>query len=255
MKRIVLISALPFLCFQLFAQENNPDLPAGGTVRYTETVKLNIKVEGMPADMVAAMPKERKSEKVLVFNQTHSLFSNDMRVAANENVMSGGGMTIAFRGADPENQLYYNLQDQKKIERREFMTRVFLIEDQVNTASWKLTGNEKSILNYPCQEATREVNERTERVWFTPAIPISTGPGEFLGLPGLVLEADINNGERILTVTSVELGDIDKTLLTRPRKGTRVTQEEFDEIVREKMEEMGAQQGSAGGTFIIRTER
>jgi len=106
-------------------------------------------------------------------------------------------------------------------------------------------------LDYPCQEAELDGAEEKTLAWFTPMIPVSAGPGEYGGLPGMILAVDINDGQNTITATSVELTSLDKDLMKKPKKGKKVTREKFDQIVKEKMEEMGAEQGEGGSQFII----
>ena len=135
------------------------------------------------------------------------------------------------------------------------MTRMFLIEGTVEN-KWKFTGNQKMILDYPCQEAELEGAENKTVVWFTPAIPVQSGPANYIGLPGLVLAVDVNDGKNVITATSVELASVDKSLLEKPSKGKKTTREEFDKIVDEKMKEMGAESGSGGsGTIMIKIKQ
>ena len=85
--------------------------------------------------------------------------------------------------------------------------------------------------------------------WFTPSIQVPTGPDNFGMLPGLILEVNINDGETIMTAKEVTMKEVDKEILKEPTKGKEVTQEEFEEIVKKKTEEMGAT--SSGGIIKV----
>ena len=136
------------------------------------------------------------------------------------------------------------------------MTRIFLIEGQVPVHAWKLTGQQKMILDYPCQEATLEVDEKSISAWFTPAIPVSAGPANYGNLPGLILSVDIDEGQRVITARSVESMEPTSENLKKPKKGKKVSQEEYEAIVAEKMEEMGGEQGEGGNVhMMIRIEQ
>jgi GLPGLI family protein len=225
-----------------------------GTVTYEQVVKLEIKLEGESAQFANMLPKEQKSMKSLVFNQEASLYQNIKKEAEQPVDMEQGGAHVMVKMSEPENITFTDLKNNKQVEQREFMTRVFLIDGNVEN-KWKLTGNQKTILDYPCQEALLEGAKDKTSVWFTPAIPVSTGPGNFIGLPGLVLAVDINDGKNVTTAQKVELAPVDKSLLIKPGKGKKVTREEYDKIVAEKMKEMGAQEGSGGTHMIIRINK
>ena len=72
--------------------------------------------------------------------------------------------------------------------------------------------------------------------WYTMEIPVGHGPDDFWGLPGLILEVSYQN-TRILC-TKIVMNPKEKKEIKEPNKGKVVTQEEYDKIVREKMEEM-----------------
>lgn len=53
---------------------------------------------------------------------------------------------------------------------------------------WRVSIEKKQILNYTCTKAATSYAGRKYIAWFTPDIPISTGPYVFCGLPGLIVE-------------------------------------------------------------------
>jgi len=165
-------------------------------------------------------------------------------------------MKIMIKMQEPDNKMYTDFLAKKQIEQREFMTRMFLIEKELGVSDWKLTGNEKTILGYSCQEATREPNDSTKIVaWFTPSIPIPAGPGEYLNLPGLVLAVDFDNGKHTLTAKSIEAIEVNNKMLAKPKEGKKTTEAEYKKIVDEKMKEMGAEGTGNGTRMMIRIEK
>jgi len=80
--------------------------------------------------------------------------------------------------------------------------------------------------------------------WFTPEIPVQHGPGEYGGLPGLILE--VSDGKTIVLCSGIKLNPKDRTELKAAKKGDKVTQEEYDAILKVKMEEM-SQRWRGGG--------
>jgi len=220
-----------------------------GTVVYNETLKLEIHLEGMGADMESMLPKERNVSRILHYTPETSFYQNGKSDTDREvtEEMAGGG-TMMIRMQEPDEQLYFDIKNQKVVEQRDFMSRLFLIESPVDSVAWKLTGNRREILGYPCMEAYSMKDTVKTIAWFTPAIPVSTGPGNYRGLPGLILEVNVNDGKRVITATSVTSGDV-AALIVKPKKGKKVSREEFNSIVEEKTGEMS---GEGGGTFIIK---
>lgn len=72
--------------------------------------------------------------------------------------------------------------------------------------------------------------------WYTPQIPVNSGPGEYWGLPGLILE--INADRTTILCTKIVLNPAEKEEIIIPSKGEEVTQKEYNAIVKQKMEEM-----------------
>jgi GLPGLI family protein len=242
----------------LGAQEEPAKAILSGKVIYEETTKLDIHLDGMGAELAASLPKERKSIKSLIYNENASLYAKEKEKDGKaEDVMSeSGGTKVMIKMTEPANTMFTDFAGKKQIEQREFMTRMFLIEKELGVPDWKLTGNTKTILGYPCQEATREPNDSTKIVaWFTPVIPVPSGPGEYLNLPGLVLSVDIDNGNRTLIAQSIEPVTLDNKVLAKPKGGKKVTEEEFKAIVAEKVKEMGGSGNGTGTQMMIRIER
>ena len=72
--------------------------------------------------------------------------------------------------------------------------------------------------------------------WYTPEIPISQGPGPYWGLPGLILE--VNDGRTAILCSKLVLNSKEELNIKAPNKGKEVSQEEYNAILAEKMEEM-----------------
>lgn len=220
-----------------------------GTVVYNETMKLEIHLEGAGAEMENMFPKERTSAKLLHFSEDASLFVNGPKneeQEVNEEMAGGGRMVIKID--EPDEQLYFDIKNQMVTEQRDFMSRMFLIEFQPDTTAWKLTGNRREILGYPCMEAFYVKDSVKTMAWFAPSIPVSTGPDKYHGLPGLILEVNVNDGKRLITAASVTPGDI-TALLVKPKKGKKVTREEFNKMVEEKT---GENQEEGGDVIMIK---
>ena len=126
------------------------------------------------------------------------------------------------------------------------MSRVFLIESELEPEKWKMTGQQKKILEYACQEAVTEVEGKDVHAWFTPQLAVAIGPGRYCSLPGLVLAVEMNDGDMKLEAIGIELKPVDKSVLKKPTKGKKVTRDEYQAIVAEKMKEMGVEEDGSG---------
>ncbi|PKA83350.1 GLPGLI family protein [Ulvibacter sp. MAR_2010_11] len=167
--------------------------------------------------------------------------------------------------------LYRNLKDNFYVQETEIMDKQFLIKDTLKPREWKLEKETKSIGEYTCFKAifSEEIIEqifstdsnqiekvtktRTTTAWYTLQIPLSHGPQNFWGLPGLILE--VNDGEQSMLCSKIILNPKKEIEILVPSKGKPVTQVEYD-IIREKknkemMENMGDNRSNKGGNTVI----
>ena len=91
-----------------------------------------------------------------------------------------------------------------------------------------------------------EVPKETKvTAWYTMQIPVSQGPGEYYGLPGLILE--INADKTTILCTKIVLNPTEKKEIKAPSKGKEVSRKEYNDIVKKKMEEMREMYGGRRG--------
>tara|TARA_B110000093_G_scaffold7569_1_gene7286 strand:- start:3582 stop:3896 length:315 start_codon:yes stop_codon:yes gene_type:complete len=72
--------------------------------------------------------------------------------------------------------------------------------------------------------------------WYTLQIPVSNGPREYLGLPGLILE--INTDRTTILFTEVAINTSGKIDITIPTKGKKITRKKYNETLKLKTKEM-----------------
>ena len=81
--------------------------------------------------------------------------------------------------------------------------------------------------------------------WYTPQIPVSTGPGEYYGLPGLILE--VTADKTVMLCTKIVMNPKEKDDIDKPEKGEVVTREEYNQMMKDKIAEMREMYGGRGG--------
>ena len=239
----------------------NGQSDTSGVIDYNELITFEISTEGMDsaqaAMMAQFMPKEQTFYKQLFFDQTQTLFlqNDSITQAANEAKMKKmrmeGGPMFRMHTESDDSQLYIDLTKNVSLQKQEFMNREFLIEEKIEVPKWKITGKQKMILDYMCMEATTTLDSSTVTAWFTPQIKNAIGPNGLNGLPGAILEVDMNKGLTKYVASKIVLKPLDKKTITRPKDGKKVTKEEFDKIVIEKEKEMEEVYGSGDGNSVI----
>ena len=86
-------------------------------------------------------------------------------------------------------------------------------------------------------------------VWYTEEIPASIGPDTFAGLPGAILEVDMDNGANVTTAIEVT-SKYPKKELVQPTKGDKMNRAQFQDAMKKIIEDM--QKGGGMGGMRIR---
>lgn len=207
---------------------------------------------------------------ILTFNTEESIFKEDEKVDA----MSGATDTWG-KNFTPGEQ-YKNIKTKSLRQKQDFYGKLFLIEDDLLKIDWKIGKETKQIGNYTCFKATASVPtleltwynfswsqlanenqtendsipnddaveevEMTEIIaWYTPQIPLSQGPLEYWGLPGLILE--VSAGNTTILCSKIIMNPDEKSKIKVPEKGKVVTKDEYQEIISGKMKEMRDNRG------------
>ena len=114
-------------------------------------------------------------------------------------------------------------------------------KDSINVAS-KALDTEAVV----AKAEIEEVEEMVEVIaWYSPMIPVSQGPTEYWGLPGLILE--LSAGNTTMLCSKIVMNPEEKIEIKRPTKGEVVTKKEYNEIITGKMQEMRDNRGRGSG--------
>ncbi len=242
MKNIVLILIINLLFFEGNAQTS-------GKITYREV--LNTKPDMKQAEKqgwaqwAEMIPESMTFKKLLVYNEKTSMYSN---IKVEQDDTENNRMKrMMMRYSNANNQTYRNTEKNTFVEQEEFMGKIFLIKGEPKKLKWKMTGDMKIIMSYPCIKATYHDSVETLEAWFTTEIPISIGPEKYGELPGIILELTSKKNKKTLTATNIEFVEIDSSELSEPTEGKEVTREEYRVIVKKKMQEMRENSSSGHG--------
>lgn len=209
--------------------------------------------------------KQAEQDYTLSFNKNESIYRKNETLEAP--TPSKGGLTV--RISDPSNLYYKNLKEHRFANQTELYGKEFLIKDSLKVQKWELLNETKNIGQYTCFKAQYKdevkvrkmssesgmettTEERITTAWYTPQIPVSNGPSDFSGLPGLILE--INDGKLTLICSKIVINPEEEINIKEPKKGKEVTQKEFNDIMEKKSKEMMDQmrtRGSSNGSEIM----
>jgi len=253
----------------LFAQDFQ------GVATYKTQQKLDLKIDStqvgggeMQKQLMEMLKKQFQKTYVLTFDKNTSIYKEDEELAPPS---TGSGMIfISLDGGS--DVLFKDIKNQSFTNQKETFGKQFIIKDRLKPIEWQLHSDTKNIGNYTCYKATytKEIEEMsmmtfsssddeqndeepttspetkiiTVTAWYTPQIPVSNGPDNYQGLPGLILE--VNDGDLTILCSKITINPKKVIEISEPKKGKQVTQEEYDKIMMKKMEEMSEQYRGRG---------
>lgn len=224
----------------------------------------------------------------LNFDKTASIYKEEEKLEAQG---QGGGMRFMAAMSGSGGTLYKNVKEKYYTVDKDLMGKEFLVKDSLSVLNWKMESDTRVIGGYNCFKATavvpvtqtdfrnlrpKNTGESAEKkedkekktnfmdnlempkevvvtAWYTPEIPVNQGPDKYWGLPGLILE--VNDGKTVVLCSKVVLNPKTKAEIKAPTKGKEISQKDFDETTRKKMQEMRemyqGRGGNGGGQFRI----
>lgn len=254
MRKIVL--SFLFISTISFSQEFQ------GKAIYKTHRKMNVRISQGKNAPNATLQKQiheqlkRQFQKTytLQFTKSESTYKENKQLAPPQPQNQKSSVQITISSSS--DLLYKNTAKSLYKKEKEISGKRFLIKDELPKDEWKLTSETKKIGNYTCYKATKTkeitrksyVNtdgtlEETEKketllttVWYTLQIPVINGPEMFGGLPGLILE--VKEGKRTIVCSEIVLNTKGTIKIQIPKKGKKVTQKEFDNIMKKHTKEM-----------------
>lgn len=109
----------------------------------------------------------------------------------------------------------------------------FRYQVPIEDLKWTIGDLTKTVLGYECQIATAFYHGREWTAWFSTDIPITSGPWQLIGLPGLIMEAQTEGGEYKFEIIALE--KTNQPIKPRPilRDYTKTTRKDFRKFQRE----------------------
>ena len=247
---------LQFFLLCLAVAPSSQALAQSGSVQYVHTLSMDIELPPEMEQFAEYLPESVTTAYNMDFTESTSLTTqvdSEIEMAGGTKFSRGDvNIKMSFQGSgtdDAMSETYVNLDEWSYVEQRDFLGRTFLIEGELPDIAWKFSGEEGQMLGHHVLQATAMWDTSAVEAWFTPEIPVSLGPAQFGGLPGLILMLSIDEGSELYEAKEINLEA--EPAIARPEKGRQVTKEEFETIMAEKMEEMQQNTGRIS-TFVIR---
>lgn len=260
---IFIISILLLFSTTIFAQDIQGKVVYKVVVDMKNSVILsNNKNDAATKKLIKDMRKKFESTYVLRFNTDESIYQEDK----SETQIKVGSVQ-KFSSSSDGKLLYKNLKENIKVQELDLSGKSFLVTDSLKPFVWELKNETKKIGNYICKKAiftstitkrvlsnsetnVEEPKEQISTVWYTPEIPVSHGPSIYYGLPGLIME--VNFLDTTISCTEVVLNPKHKIKIKRPKRGHKITNEEFHNLSKKNWEKLQLQKGTQSFKVIGR---
>lgn len=226
--------------------------------------------EAQKKQIEARLKNRLEKTYTLNFNKEESLFTEDEKLDAISGATDSWGDNFS-RGDQ-----YKNVKNDELIQSQEFYGKRFLVKDKLQEIKWIMGKETKQIGQYTCFKATAVVPSRelawydfswgdlrtaeqannpdskegeeelkieltNIEAWYTPQIPVSHGPGEYWGLPGLILE--VSAGNTTMLCSKVVINPKETIEIEAPKRGQEISKKDYQETVMKKMKEMRDNRG------------
>ncbi|MGK0459146.1 MAG: GLPGLI family protein [Polaribacter sp.] len=202
---------------------------------------------------------QKMNQKTFILNFDKNSSTYKEEVTLKEPKPQVGGlktMAVAFGGANNTSVYYKNINEKRFSNQTDIMGKRFLVKDKLPEHKWEMSTEIKNIGTYTCYKATyskevenknvtfkngesvEEIKKETTLItaWYTTQVPVSNGPDNYQGLPGLILE--VNDGKTTIVCTEIILNPSQKIKIEEPKKGKVVSQKKFTKIEKQKSDEL-----------------
>ena len=168
---------------------------------------------------------EDKTKMTLFFTPTQSKYTYDENQEEEDR---------RYSWRKREYLIFRDFEQETKTEIIEMLGKTYVIEDSLRIPKWKVMNKIKEIAGQLCMLAVTEDTIKNQKIeaWFAHDLPVPAGPGQYFGLPGLIMELDINEGDVVITAQKVEMKPIvEEIKLPKKIKGKKLTTKEYDELI------------------------
>jgi GLPGLI family protein len=122
----------------------------------------------------------------------------------------------------------------------EILGKTYIIEDSLKTPNWKILNDLKDVAGHICMKAMVEDTIKKQKIiaWFAQDIPSNAGPERYFGLPGMILELDINNGAVIVEATKIDYKKLEKQMeMPKKIKGKNWKDSDYQAYIKNFLDE------------------
>lgn len=232
MRKITLL--LLILSFSAFCQEVKTE----GIVQYERTTFwANI------MSRLTYLSAEERDRIKLTWGSSDEGWKQKMTLAFTENQsLYQQGEDNAEQGWSGRKETFFltkNFASEHSTDYIDLLGKSYIVDDTLHAPTWKILNQIKEVAGYICMKAVTvdTVKNQTITAWFAQDIPVQAGPERFFGLPGLILELDVNDGDVTIIASKVEFKKLTNEFNLKKMKGKKISDAEYNKIIADFIKE------------------
>lgn len=169
---------------------------------------------------------EYKEKMKLVFGPSASVYGYESDVSeSDDGRWSWRNKALSF---------YRDYDKERIFDVEEMLGKTYAVDDSLRLPKWKIGNQVREIAGHMCLNASTIDPTKNQQItaWFAQDIPVPAGPERYVGLPGLILELDINDGDVIIEAVSIEakpVADLLKPL--KPKKPKQLDEKGYQALI------------------------
>ena len=226
MKKVAIFLFL--VSFSAICQEGKQE----GVVQYERTTFwVNI------MSRLTYLSAEEKDRIKLTWGSTDEGWKQKMTLAFNENQsLYAYGEENTEQGWSGRKETFFltkNFASEHSTDYIDMLGKTYIVDDTLHTPTWKILNQIKEVAGYICMKAETVDTVKNQKItaWFAQEIPVMAGPERYFGLPGLILELDINEGDVVITASKVEFKKLTNEFNLKKIKGKKISDAEYAKII------------------------
>jgi len=241
MKKHIPVYIIALLCLMAFSTSPLKAQTMEGTIRYLRTqnwAKMMSSVDYLSKNQRDRMMymwgtrSEWKSFVLLHFNTVESKYEDSEEEAEPGNEGWSNRKETFF--------MKRNFRDHTLYDGITMLGKTYLVHDSIVPPVWKILNDMKEVSGHICMNASLNdtIRKQNTIAWFALDMPVSTGPERFIGLPGIILEVDVNNGALIMTADKIDLKPLTSELSVPQKiKGKKINMPEYSRLIEKQIKE------------------
>jgi GLPGLI family protein len=232
MKKVAIL--LMLISFSAFCQEVKTE----GLVQYERTTFwVNI------MSRLTYLSAEEKDRIKLTWGSTDEGWKQKMTLAFNESQsLYAYGEDNAEQGWSGRKETFFltkNFASEHSTDYIDMLGKTYIVDDTLHIPTWKILNQIKEVAGFICMKAETVDTVKNQKItaWFAQDIPVMAGPERYFGLPGLILELDINDGDVVITASKVEFKKLTNEFNLKKIKGKKISDAEYTKIIADFIKE------------------